>query len=153
MIRLDTILDTAPNIRDLDTISLSRIEMQKRRIRRQSQRGHDMGIDLPAGTILHDGAILQGEGHIVTIQQTPELVVAIRLPPDVPSSMLVLIGHTLGNMHRPINIQNGTISLPIQDSSEEDTFRRILGVLGIGDISVEKQVFVPHNRANVSGHE
>lgn len=152
MIKLDTILDYTSGIKDLDVISLNRTEMQKSRIRRRSKKGHDMGIDLPAGTTLYDGAILQGDGHIVAIQQIPELVIAIHVPSSIEPSTLVLLGHTLGNLHRPIDIQNNRILLPIQDVSEESTFRHMLNTLNIHDISVEEQIFVPHSNANVSGH-
>lgn len=152
MIRLDTILDDTTNTKNLDVISLDRVQMQKSRIRGQSKKGYDMGIDLPVGMTLYNGIILQGDGHIVTIQQMPELVCVIQMPTNAVSSTLVLLGHILGNLHRPIDIQNNQILLPIQDVSEEATFRRILNRLDIDDIAVEMRVFVPHNNANVSSH-
>lgn len=152
MIRLDTILDDTTDAENLDVISLDRAQMQKSRIRRQSKKGYDMGIDLPVGTTLYNGIILQGDGHMVTVQQMPELVCVIQMPTNVAPSTLVLLGHILGNLHRPIDIQNNQILLPIQDVSEEATFRRILNRLDIDDIAVEKRVFVPHSSANVSDH-
>ena len=152
MIRLDTILDDTTNTKNLDVISLDRAQMQKSRIRRQSKKGYDMGIDLPVGMTLYNGIILQGAGHIVTIQQMTELVCVIQMPRNGAPSTLVLLGHILGNLHRPIDIQNNQILLPIQDVSEEATFRRILNRLDIDDIAVEMRVFVPHNNANVSDH-
>lgn len=152
MIRLDAILDDTTNTKNLDVISLDRVQMQKSRIRRQSKKGYDMGIDLPVGMTLYNGIILQGDGHMVTIQQMPELVCVIQMPTNAAPSTLVLLGHILGNLHRPIDIQNNQILLPIQDASEEATFRRILNRLDIDDIAVEKRVFVPHSSANVSGH-
>lgn len=152
MIRLDAILDDTTNTKNLDVISLDRAQMQKSRIRRQSKKGYDMGIDLPVGMTLYNGIILQGDGHIVTIQQMPELVCVIQMPTNGAPSTLVLLGHILGNLHRPIDIQNNQILLPIQDVSEEATFRRILNRLDIDDIAVEMRVFVPHNNANVSDH-
>lgn len=152
MIKLDTILDYATGTKDLDVISLSRMEMQKSRIRRQSEKGYDVGIELPVGTVLYDGAILQGDGHMMVIQQMPELIIAIHVPASITPSTLVLLGHTLGNLHRPINMQDNLILLPIQDVSEEGTFRKMLSALDIHNISVKEQVFVPHSSANVSSH-
>lgn len=152
MIRLDTVLDDTADAKSLDVISLDRAQMQKSRIRRQSKKGYDMGIDLPVGTTLYNGIILQGDGHTVTIQQMPELVCIIQIPRNVAPSTLVLLGHILGNLHRPIDIQNNQILLPIQDASEEETFRHTLNRLDICDIAVEMRVFVPHSNANVSGH-
>ena len=152
MIRVDTVLDYAPRTEDLDVISLSRMEMQKRRIRRQSRKGYDVGIDLRPGDTLYNGAILQGDGYMVVIQQMPELVVVINLPANIAPSTLVLLGHILGNLHRPIDIQNSHILLPIQHKSEEVTFRHTLDALDIRDISIEERIIIPHSSANVSGH-
>ena len=140
---------------DAECIRMERGEMQKSRLRRTTDRGTDVGLDLPAGTTLHDGDLVRGEGRTVIIRQMPETVGVISpAGGPVPAEMWMLAAHAIGNMHRPISISRDEIMFPVQDASERETFTRMLDRAGTGrfEITVRKAVFEPHAAANVAGH-
>lgn len=140
---------------DAEYIRMERGEMQKSRLRRTTDRGTDVGLDLPAGTTLHDGDLVRGEGRTVMIRQMPETVGVISpAGGPVPADMWMLAAHAIGNMHRPISVGRDKIIFPVQDASEGETFARILDRVGTGrfEITVREAVFEPHEAADVAGH-
>ncbi|TLY06189.1 MAG: hypothetical protein E6K92_00005 [Thaumarchaeota archaeon] len=52
-----------------------------------------------------------------------------------------MVGHTIGNRHRPIAVDHDTISFPIQAESELDTFRKLLPA-GV-KLKLKEEVFLP----------
>ncbi len=139
----------------LDIIPLRRPDIQKSRLRVRTKSGVDVGIALPRGTILHHGDVLSGDGHYMMIEQVPELVGVIRAISDVTPQMWGLMGHVIGNMHRPISANDGgTIVVPLQDVSEVGTFKSIVERIGpeCFDVTCEERVFVPHVVADVRRH-
>jgi len=143
-----------PNL-DAEHIRMERGEMQKSRLRRTTDRGTDVGLDLPAGTTLHDGDLVRGEGRTVMIRQMPETVGVISpAGGPVPADMWMLAAHAIGNMHRPISVGRDEIIFPVQDASERETFARMLDRVGTGrfEIIVREAVFEPHEAADVAGH-
>ncbi len=143
-----------PNL-DAEYIRMERGEMQKSRLRRTTDRGTDVGLDLPAGTTLHDGDLVRGEGRTVMIRQMPETVGVISpAGGPVPADMWMLAAHAIGNMHRPISVGRDEIIFPVQDASERETFARMLDRVGTGrfEIIVREAVFEPHEAADVAGH-
>lgn len=132
-----------------ERLLVSRMEMEKLRLRRTTDKGTDMGLVLEPGSRLHHGDVLAGEKFIV-VEQLPEKVVSIRLKSDSKTiDISALIGHTIGNRHRPIAVDHGTISFPIQAESEVDTFKKLLPA-GI-TLKITEQVFLP--AGDVHAHE
>jgi len=127
---------------------VSRIEMERLRLRRTTDGGTDVGLVLEPGSRLYHGDVLAVEKFIV-VEQLPEKVVSISIRKDDPDKMIglaALIGHTIGNRHRPIAIDHGTISFPIQAESEVDTFRKLLPA-GV-KLKITEQVFLPAGEAH-----
>ena len=63
------------------------------------------------------------------------------------------LGHTIGNMHRPIKITDGKISFPIQAQSEIELFQRLLSNLKDNiDIKNENIIFEPEDGYNIHEH-
>jgi urease accessory protein len=58
----------------------------------------------------------------------------------------ILVGHAIGNRHRPISVERGKISFPIQNESEIEVFRKVMpeGV----ELKVTTQIFVPSGEAH-----
>jgi urease accessory protein len=136
---------------ECERLLVSRMEMEKHRFRRSTDKGTDIGIVLDSGSRLHHGDVLAADKFIV-IEQLPEKVVSIRLSKDSSDKMIsyaALIGHTIGNRHRPIAVDHGRISFPVQADSEVDTFRKLLPA-GVR-ISIADQVFLP--AGEVHSHE
>lgn len=134
-----------------ERLSISRMEMERLRLRRTTDRGTDVGLVLGTGTRLYHGDVLATEKFIV-VEQLPEKVVSISINKSDVEKMVglaALIGHTIGNRHRPIAVDHGIITFPIQVDSEVNTFRKLLppGV----KIKVDEQVFRPSGE--IHSHE
>ncbi|HEY3094994.1 MAG TPA: Urease accessory protein [Nitrososphaera sp.] len=134
-----------------ERLAISRMEVERLRLRRRTDRGTDVGIVLEPGSKLHHGDVLAAERFIV-IEQLPEKVVTIGIKKDDIKQMVglaALIGHTIGNRHRPIAVNNGVISFPVQVESEVDTFKNLLPA-GV-KLKVKEQLFIPFGE--VHSHE
>jgi len=97
-------------------------EATKRRLRRVTDSGTDLAIDLPPGSFLADGAVLHVEkGRIVVVvrPRQPAVVVQFRTgerAEDLAGDAFRL-GHTLGNQHLPADVSNLRVAIPITTSA------------------------------------
>ncbi len=126
-----------------ERLLVSRMEMERLRLRRRTDGETDIGLVLEPGSRLHHGDVLAAEKFIV-VEQLPEKVVSISISKNDFEKMVglaALVGHTIGNRHRPIAVDHGTISFPIQAESEVDTFRRLLPA-GV-KLKLKEEVFLP----------
>jgi urease accessory protein len=126
-----------------ERLLVSRMEMERLRLRRRTDGETDIGLVLEPGSRLHHGDVLAAEKFIV-VEQLPEKVVSISISKDDFEKMVALaalVGHTIGNRHRPIAVDHGTVSFPIQAESEVDTFRKLLPA-GV-KLKLKEEVFLP----------
>ena len=69
--------------------------------------------------------------------------------PDV----MTLLGHIIGNRHRPISIQSDEILFPIQADSEKEVFTKLFhSVIDKIEMTVKEQVFYPSTGVDVHEH-
>jgi urease accessory protein len=132
-----------------ERLLVSRIEMERLRLRRRTDRGTDIGLVLEPGSRLHHGDLLAAKERFIVVEQLPEKVVSISIKKDSMEKMVglaALIGHVIGNRHRPIAVDHDTISFPVQAESDVDAFRKLLpeGV----KLKVTEQVFFPAGEAH-----
>jgi urease accessory protein len=118
--------------KQLETIRISRSEAQRVRMRKTSDKGTDVAIMLPQNThIKHGDVLLLDNDKIIVVEIKPERVAIIAIKNNIASHHLLEIaakvGHTIGNLHRPIKIENNNIILPVQAESELDLLKKILG--------------------------
>jgi urease accessory protein len=135
-----------------ERLLVSRMEMERLRLRRRTDRGTDIGLVLEPGSRLHHGDLLAAKEKFIVVEQLPEKVVSISMKNDSMEKMVglaALIGHTIGNRHRPIAVDHDTISFPVQAESEVDAFRKLLP--REVELKVAEQVFMPTGEAH--GHE
>ena len=141
---------------DLDRIRMSRAELEKSRIRKATEGGADVAVSLPHGTVMRDGDVLDAGGdRRIVVEQVPEKVATARPREGGGGAAAFLVGHIVGNRHRPISVSpDGTaISFPIQADSEIGLFERLFERVGGGvDLRVSEAVFRPHGGADVHGH-
>jgi urease accessory protein UreE len=142
-----------------ETLTITRFESDRSRIRRRTNKGSDLGIVLNKGTQMHHGDVIVSDPQrFVIIQQEPETVMTIRIKRTCPDSRLVLtaaaVGHIIGNMHRPIATQSKrkVITFPLQSNAEFQVFEKLFSkFLEFVNLSVERIVFLPNQTA--SRHE
>lgn len=134
-----------------ECLLVSRSELEKTRMRKKTDRGTDVGVLLESGKSLRHGDVLLSGEKIIVVEQIPEKVVYVKLK-DNRHEQLVLIGHIIGNRHRPIAIKNGTICFPIMADSEVGVFERLFSGIIDAELSIKEEIFTPHRRADVHGH-
>lgn len=143
----------------VDRVKMTRAELEKSRIRKTTEGGTDIAVSLPAGTVLRDGDLLDaggGEGGRILVEQAPEKIATARPAAGGKGAAAFLVGHIVGNRHRPISVSadGGSISFPLQADSEADVFRSLFGRIEGGvELRVSEGVFRPHGGADVRGHE
>jgi urease accessory protein len=131
---------------------LSRIEMEKTRLRKKTDDGFDIGFILEPGTKLQHGDIISESDETILIEQLPEKTLVVKFKEN-RKGLFLLVGHIIGNRHRPISIRNETISFPIHDDSEMELFERLFHeVIHEIDLSIDEQCFIPHTSMDVHEH-
>ncbi len=141
-----------------EKLIISRLETERSRLRRKTDKGTDIGLILKSGTKLQHGDILLStKEKFIIVEQLPEKIISIRIKKKESKNLLKLctmIGHIIGNRHRPIAIdEKGTISFPIQADSEVDVFRRLLhNTVDHMELIVEERIFQPEQGMDVHEH-
>ncbi|MSV26197.1 MAG: Urease accessory protein [Nitrosarchaeum sp.] len=135
-----------------EKLEISRNDLEKNRIRRRTDKGTDVSIILERGSKLNHGDIFRHENTFIVIYQSPEKVITVKINED-SFEIWVLLGHIIGNRHRPISIQNKTMTFPIQADSELEVFEKLLHpIIEKIELQVEEKIYIPDQRMNVHEH-
>ena len=138
-----------------ERLKISRLELERGRIRKKTDLGTDIGLVLDSGTRLHHGdVIVSNLKKFIVIEQLPEKVISIKIKnlKDNPSRTVTL-GHIIGNRHKPIVVNDDVLSFPIQADSEVEVFKKLLsGVMNNLELEVEEQIFQPQQGMYMHEH-
>ena len=135
-----------------EKLQISRNDLEKNRLRRTTDKGTDVSIVLERGSKLQHGDILNHSESFIVIYQTPEKVITIKTKED-SFELMVLLGHIIGNRHRPISLEGRTVTFPIQAESELEVFQRLFTpIIGKIEMSIEEKIYMPDQRMNVHEH-
>ena len=138
--------------KQFEKLQIARHDLEKNRLRRTTDRGTDVAIALERGARLHHGDILRNGESFVVVEQAPEKVITVRTKED-SHDILVLLGHIIGNRHRPISLEGRSVTFPIQAESELEVFERLFEpIIGKIEMSVEERIYLPDERMNVHEH-
>jgi urease accessory protein len=118
----------------METVTFGRMESERTRIRKVSNKGTDLVLILNEGSLIKDGDVLfLTQEKMIVIQILPEPVAIIQINKILIRDQMirtsVTIGHVLGNLHRPLKIEGDTITFPIQDPNELTLFEKLLSPL------------------------
>ncbi len=139
--------------KNFEKLLVSRMDLEKRILRRKTDHGTDIGLKLESGIKIRHGDVIKNGDEVIVIEQLPEKVISVRLKTKSTNEVMVLLGHIIGNRHRPISIQKEEILFPIQADSEKDVFIKLFhSIIGHIDITVKEQIFSPHSGADVHEH-
>jgi len=142
----------------VERIEITRLESERSRIRKVSDKGTDLVLTMIPGSHINDGdVLLLTEEKMVIAKRVSENVAIISLKENISADQLfetaIKIGHTIENMHRPIKIANGKIYFPIQAQSEIELFQKLFSNLRYNlDIKSENIIFEPQPGYDVHGH-
>ena len=141
-----------------ETIKISRLESQRVRMRKISDKGTDVALTLPPGTRLrHGDVIIITENKIVVVGIEPEDVIMIEIRDNIHEDDIievpVRVGHTIGNLHRPIKLEGNKIYFPIQADTELEMFKKLFEpVKEHLDIKKTTLVFEPEDGTEIHEH-
>ncbi|MCH2406028.1 MAG: Urease accessory protein [Nitrosopumilus sp.] len=136
-----------------EKLKISRMELERRILRRKTDRGTDVGLNLEPGIKLRHGDVIKNGDMKIVVEQLPEKIITVRLKNKNMTDVMVLLGHIIGNRHRPISIKSNEISFPIQADSEKEVFTKLFqSIINHIEIIVEERIFSSHSGANVHEH-
>ncbi|MCS6767709.1 MAG: hypothetical protein RMJ59_05800 [Candidatus Nitrosocaldus sp.] len=141
-----------------ETVRISRMETERVRMRKSTDKGSDVIITLPQGSRLRHGDVIHlSDERMIVVELEEEDLAMVRIRDDTPADhaveMAARIGHTIGNLHRPIKVEDRSIYFPIQADTEMEMLRRLLDPI-LDHLVVEKvrMVFEPEEGAEVHEH-
>ena len=138
---------------NFERLKISRIELEKRILRRKTDRGTDVGLKLDLGVTLRNGDVFEKDDKKIVLEQLPEKVISVRLKTKNMTDVMVLLGHIIGNRHRPISIQREEILFPIQADSEKEIFSKLFSnIITHIEMTIKEQVFYPTSGADLHEH-
>ena len=157
MLNINSILgnifkDTNLEYASFEKLMISRIDLEKRILRKKTNLGTDIGINLNSSTKLQHGDIIGNDKTKIIVEQMPEKVISVKLKEN-DEKIAILLGHIIGNRHRPIAIKDKMILFPIQEDSELDIFERLLKeIIEHIELKIKEEIFLPHTSADVHEH-
>ena len=141
-----------------ETIKISRLESQRVRMRKLSDKGTDVALTLPPGTWLkHGDVIIITENKMVVVGIESEDVIMIEIKDNIHQDDIVevpvRVGHTIGNLHRPIRLEGNKIYFPIQADTELEMFKKLFEPINEHlDIKKTTMVFEPEDGTEIHEH-
>ena len=142
----------------VEKIHVNRLEADRLRIRKVSDKGTDLALILNPGSHIYDGdVVLLAEEKMVIAKRESEDVAIVSLNRGISAEQIldtaIKLGHIIGNMHRPIRVINNKIYFPIQTDSEIQLFKKLFHNLRQDiDIKTENTVFEPDPGYDIHGH-
>jgi urease accessory protein len=142
----------------VEKIQVSRLEADRTRIRKLSNKGTDLALSIEPGSHINDGDIvLLTEEKMIITKRESENVVILSLNNDLSAQEIletaIKLGHIIGNMHRPIKVTNNKVYFPIQCDSEIELFKKLFHNLRQDiDIKNENIIFEPDLGYDIHGH-
>jgi urease accessory protein len=121
--------------RRMEHVDVAYDEASKRRLRRKTEAGTDIAVDLPAGAYLADGAVLHDDGsRLVVVRRRPEPALVVRLD-RCGAGDAVRLGHAFGNQHVPLEVEGNEVRIPLTTS--EGVARATVDALGLSGAEIE----------------
>ena len=72
-------IEDAKQHQTLKRLFLSRPQMEKSRLRAETEDGTEIGLSLEPGTVLHNGDVLEINSHLIIIHQLPEKIIRVTI--------------------------------------------------------------------------
>ena len=124
-----------------DVVKLDWEARQKCRQRLKTEAGREICLALPTGTVMSPGDILHRDAEVeIVVEGLPEKVFVLR--PEKTENF-GLVCYQIGNLHRPIGFDDGTILVPYEPVLENQLSR-----LGL-HYTIEERVFTHAARQSV----
>ena len=149
----------------VESVVIQRSESEKVRMRKTSDKGTDIGFILPSRSRLKDGdVVFLDDAKMILVKLSPELVAVLSFKDYPPNkhdgqhkpgliNIAIKIGHTIGNLHRPLKLEKNKIIFPLQTVDEIGLFQRLLPDLKDHvDIKSDNLIFEPDQGFDIHEH-
>ena len=142
----------------VERVMLSRMEAQRSRMRKVSDAGSDIAINIENGSVLkHGDILLANENKLIVVEYEQEDVLGFKirdeLSSDQKTNVAIKLGHIIGNLHRPICTKDSIAYIPIQSESEVANIKNNLApIIDYIDIHYTKIVFEPEEGIELHTH-
>lgn len=142
----------------VEKIKVSRLEADRTRIRKLSNKGTDLALTMNPDSHINDGdVLLLTKEKMIVVKRESENVIIITLNNDKSAQQnletAIKLGHIIGNMHRPIKVTNNKVCFPIQSDSEIELFKKLFHNLRQNiDIVNRNIIFEPDLGYDIHGH-
>ena len=142
----------------VEKIQVSRLEADRTRLRKLSNKGTDLALTMQPDFHINDGdVVLLTEEKMVIAKRESENVIIISLINDISTQQIletaIKLGHIIGNMHRPIRVTNNKVYFPIQSDSEIELFKKLFYNLRQNiEVTNENIIFEPDLGYDIHGH-
>ena len=141
-----------------EKMTISRLESQRVRMRKTTDKGSDIGLMLEPGTVLRNGDVLyRTNDKMIVVELEPENVAVLAFKHEGATNdelfeVAVKVGHAIGNLHRPIKVDGEKVLLPIQADSEIELLTKILAPI-LDHFSITKVKMVFEQEEGLPTHE
>jgi len=149
----------------VENVMIRRSDSEKVRMRKTSDKGTDIGFILPPGTRLKDqDVVFLDDKKMIMVKLSTELVAVISFKShsfynDQNQNyfnlikIAIKIGHTIGNLHRPLKLEENKIIFPIQTIDEINLFQKLLvDVKDHINITFDEMIFEPEQGFDIHEH-
>ncbi|MGH9922609.1 MAG: hypothetical protein ACRD38_07640, partial [Nitrososphaerales archaeon] len=101
----------------VERVMLSRMEAQRSRMRKVSDAGSDIAINIENGSVLkHGDILLANENKLIVVEYEQEDVLGFKIKDELSSdqktTVAIKLGHIIGNLHRPICTKDSITYIP-----------------------------------------
>ena len=131
----------------VEKITISRMESERVRMRKATDKGTDVALTLAAGNRMRHGDVLVRGERMIVVEIEPEKVAVVRLG---DARTAALVGHAIGNLHRPIKVQDDNVYFPIQSDDEISLIQKQLA--HVAGLKISSQFIVFEPEVVVHGH-
>jgi urease accessory protein len=149
----------------VENVMIRRSDSEKVRMRKTSDKGTDIGFILPPGTRLKDqDVVFLDDKKMIMVKLSTELVAVISFKSQSFYNdhnqnyfnlikIAIKIGHTIGNLHRPLKLEESKIIFPIQTIDEINLFQKLLvDVKDHINITFDELIFEPEQGFDIHEH-
>ncbi len=153
--KLTQAYQTALSSGTLECVRVRRWEASKSRFRGITDKMNTILIDIPRGTIIRHGDVLNVESNrMIIVEWLEEDVIVASFGEDthrIPLHDAVKLGYCLGNLHCPVELRETDVIIPLE--SRKESLGKLLSKIAGIKITLETRVVEPSLEVDQIDHK
>ena len=141
-----------------EKVVITRMEAEKLRMRKSTNKKTDVVFIFEHNpTLRNDDVIFMDDTRMIMVTLESESVAIITFKSYKDNENIfplsVKIGHSLGNLHRPIKVTKNQVIFPLQAETELEMLKKMFSSFNqFMDIRSENMIFEPDEGSNIHEH-